>query len=130
VTPYHTMTPEMDAWLERQQAKQAQARALTSEGAKPATVLPVAEVPPCPLNDREFAWLWGKYQTLSFPPASAPKRLARCALERLTLRGRNFAVRMAFKFRRQIFGKAAAKWAQDGFLSAVRCAAAVKEVSP
>lgn len=118
-----TLSPEMDAWLERQQIANAQAHALTRS--KPATVVTPADVPPCPLDELAFAWLWSKYQTLSFPPASAPKRLARTALDRLTPRGRNFGVRMAFKFRRQVFGKPAAKWGMDEFLDAVRAAAAV-----
>lgn len=119
-----TLSPEMDRWLADQEARQPKPAAATSTETLPGPVANGLPVPPCPLNEAQFAWLWPKYKACSFPPASAPKRLAGCALERLTPRGRNFAVRMAFKFRRQIFGKAAGKWAQDEFLSEVRKGAA------
>jgi hypothetical protein len=126
-----TMSPEMDAWLASYCARHPVAvesgGICDSPGPAPAIPRPVPKsepVPPCPLNEIEFAWLWDRYVRCSFPPASAPKRLAKTPLANLSTRGRNFAVRMAYKFRRQIFGKAAAKLGEAEFLAECRRAAA------
>lgn len=122
-----TLSPEMDEWVERMAARQHEAKVALRLKAPEE---PIPAVPPCPLDDVAFAWMWAKYQQASFPPASAAKRLARTPLGNLTLRGRNFAVRMAFKFRRQILGLSAAKMTEAEFLDAVRVAAQTKPVSP
>jgi hypothetical protein len=113
-----TLCPEMDRWLEQRMTRVdvAPAPLKARKNAEP--------VPACPLDDKEFAWLWPHYQACSFPPASAAKRLAKTPLPNLTLRGRNFGVLMAFKFRRQILGKWAAKLGREEFLAEVRKAAA------
>lgn len=113
-----TLCPEMDQWLERKQATPLPAPA-------PEWLTPSEVIPPCPLNDREFAWLWDRYVRCSFPPATAAKRLAKTPLANLTLRGRNFAVRISHRFRRQILGKPAVRMTPDEFLDRVRqCATA------
>lgn len=113
-----TLSPEMDAWLARQPVAVPPAAAKKGDVFNP--------VPPCPLDDAAFAWLWERYQQCSFPPATAYKRLARTPLANLSLRGRNFACRAAFRFRRQILGKSAVKMTELEFLSAVRSAALSK----
>lgn len=113
-----TLSPEMDAWLARQPVVATTATAKKGDVFNP--------VPPCPLDDAAFAWLWERYQRCSFPPATAYKRLARTPLANLSLRGRNFACRAAFRFRRQIIGKSAVKMTETEFLSAVRSAALSK----
>lgn len=118
-----TLSPEMDEWVERAAQKQREAQvALRLKDPEE----PIPAVPPCPLDDVAFAWMWERYQQCSFPPASAYKRLARTPLGNLTLRGRNFACRAAFRFRKQILGKSAVKMNETEFLSAVRVAALSK----
>lgn len=117
-----TLSPEMDRWLEQRMTRVDVAPA-PSTATIPEPPKKGQPVPPCPLNELELRWLWPRYQACSFPPATAAKRLARTPFEHLTPRGRNFGVRMAYRFRRQVFGKRAAKWAQDEFLSEVRKAA-------
>lgn len=76
------------------------------------------------MPDAEFAWLWPRFQKCRFGGIRAAKSFARTSLERVTPRGKNFAVRMAYRHRTQILGSAARKMTQDEFLGAVRTAAA------
>jgi len=71
------------------------------------------------LTDAELAWLWPRYQRCTFPVASFPKRFARNTLDRLTEAGRLMACDLAFQYRRQIFGKHAAKWGFGQFVAEV-----------
>lgn len=120
-----TLSPEMDAWLERQRAKQPPP---TAPDTIPLSVPKNKPAPECPLTDAQFAWLWPRYQKCRFGMISAASRLAKTPLQNLTVRGKNFAIRMAFKHRTQIFGRPARKFAQDEFLSAIRTAAAKDQV--
>lgn len=106
-----TLSPEMDAWLERQHAKQPE----------PA---PTKAAPQVPITDDEFAWLWPRFQKCRFGTISAATKFARTPLDRVTPRGKVFALRMAFRHRTQIFGRSARKLAHDEFLSEIRTAAA------
>lgn len=112
------MSEDIEEWLEWQRNR--------FPGRRPAPVLPVGsslEVPACVLTEAELDWLWPRFQRCSFPPASFPKSFAKTPREKLTPRGKNAAVRCAYKFRRQILGKEAGKWGEELFLSAVRSAA-------
>ncbi len=115
-----TLSQEMDAWLAMQQS-----RAMPPGRFIPSPVLGLDDgdcvtVPPCLLTDAEIDWLWPKYQACSFPPATFAKRFARTPRASLTARGKNAAVRLSYRFRRQIFGKRAVKWSDADFLAAVR----------
>lgn len=107
-----TMCEEMDAWV----------LAHDKPAIKTASRLAPSEIPipPCPLTDKEIDWLWPRYQKCSFPPATFAKRFAGTPRDKLTPRGKNAAVRLAFRYRRQILGRVAVKMAENEFLSAVR----------
>lgn len=75
-----------------------------------------------PFTEAEFAWIWPKYRVCSFPVASFPKRFARNELSQLSEKGRKMGVSLAFQYRRQIFGKQAAKWTFEEFTKAVQVA--------
>lgn len=109
-----TLSPEMDAWLQRQQATPH-----LEEVREPRN----APAPACPLSEAEFAWLWARFQKCRFGTCGAATRFARTELSHVTPRGKAFCLRMAFRHRTQLFGKAARKMGQDEFLSAVRVAA-------
>lgn len=117
-----TMDDETDLWLEVQRAKNLFTRGL-SFGARLLTDRDAALVPACELTDAELDWLWPRYQRCNFPPACFAKRFATTPRDRLTERGKNAAVKLAFKYRRQICGAVAAKWDLARFLETVRCAA-------
>lgn len=121
LAPRREMSEDIEDWIDWQRCR--------FQGRQPAPVLTVnvtspevKQVPPCPLTDAELDWLWPRYQRCSFPPASFPKSFAKTPREKLTPRGKNAAVRCAYKYRRQIFGKAASKWGEALFLGAVRAA--------
>lgn len=119
------MSAEMDIWLEDQ--RMLAAVRVPRRGPPQlvgVTDRELAHVPPCPLTDPEIDWLWPRYQRCNFPPATFAKRFARTERSKLSLRGKNACVRLSYRYRRQIFGKAATKWTEDAFLSAVRTAAA------
>lgn len=119
------MSVEMDRWLDDARSDQAIPR-VPRRGAPllvGVTDRDSEHVPPCPLTDAEIDWLWAKYQGLSFPPATFAKRFARNARASLTARGKNACVKLAYRYRRQIFGKAGVRMAEDEFLSACRMAA-------
>lgn len=118
-----TLCPEMDAWLLERTMLAEAVRGRRMPGAAVITDRDLEYVPPCPLSEAELDWLWPHFQACSFPPATFAKRFARTPRAHLTLRGKNAAVRLAYRFRRQIFGKAAVKWGDELFLSAVRYAA-------
>ncbi len=118
-----TLSPEMDTWLAEQTMLADATQGRRMPGAAVVTDRDVDIVPPCPLADAEIDWLWPRYQQCSFPPATFAKRFARTDRARLTARGKNAAVSLSYRYRRQIFGKVAVKWAHDEFLSAVRVAA-------
>lgn len=86
--------------------------------------------PPAELTDAEFAWLWPRFQRCTFPPASFVKRFARNEVSNLKDKGRNMGESLAYQYRRQIFGKRAAKWDRVKFLHAVRVHAAPAGESP
>lgn len=71
------------------------------------------------LTDAELQWLWPRYQRCTFPVGSFPKRFARNDISRLTEAGRLTACDLAFQYRRQIFGKGAAKWTFGQFIEEV-----------
>lgn len=118
-----TMSDELDLWLEVQKAKYVTGRSMPM-GDLPDPVPKGEPVPPCPLTDAEIDWLWPLYQCCSFPPATFAKRFAGTARDKLTPRGKNAAVTLAYRYRRQIFGAVAVKWDPARFLDAVRRAAA------
>lgn len=114
-----TYSKECDEWMARQLARNPPAPIT-------GTLQPVAKgkpVPACPLTDAEFAWLWPRFQKCRFGGIRAAKSFARTSLECVTPRGKNFAVRMAYRHRTQILASAR-KMTQDEFLGAVRTAAA------
>jgi len=120
-----TMSVEMDRWLADARDDQAIPR-VPHRGAPQlvgVTERDLDQVAACPLTDAEIDWLWAKYQGLSFPPATFAKRFARTERSRLTPRGKNACVKLSYRYRRQIFGKAGTKMAEDEFLSMVRYAA-------
>jgi hypothetical protein len=122
-----TLSEDMDDWLELHEWPFFPLCRL----APPAPVMQLRSadcvmVPPCPLSDQEIDWLWPRYAACSFPPATFAKRFAGCAREKLTPRGKNAAVSLGYRYRRQIFGKRAVLWSDGDFLLAVRKAAAVK----
>lgn len=119
----NTLSEEMDDWLRLQELRSIPPARMIP----PAAVLDERDctvIPPCPFSDREIDWIWPKYQACSFPPATFAKRFARTPRERLTLRGKNAAASLGYRYRRQIFGKRAVKWSEADFLTAVREAAA------
>ncbi|MBM3853178.1 MAG: hypothetical protein FJ399_08470, partial [Verrucomicrobia bacterium] len=118
-----TLSPEMDAWLAEQRLLEESVIGRRMPGAAVLQDRDLDVVPPCPLIEAEIDWLWPRYQRCSFPPATFAKRFACTPRERLTPRGKNAAVKLAYRFRRQIFGKQAVKWGDELFLSAVRYAA-------
>ena len=79
-----------------------------------------------PFTTKEFAWLWPRFQRCGFSPASFPKRFAKNELDRLTDKGRNTGVGLAYQYRRQIFANSA-KWTWEQFVENVRIAAAKEE---
>lgn len=82
------------------------------------------------LTDAQLAWVWPHYQCCSFTPATFAKRFARNEFDRLTDKGKVMAISLCFQYRRQIFGKKAAKWTREQFMNAVRVAAAPKGETP
>lgn len=117
-----TYDDETDFWLEVQRAKNLFTRGL-SFGVRLPGSLDDGPVPPCELTDAEVDWLWPRYQACSFPPATFAKRFARNDRASLTPKGKNAAVKLAYTYRRQIFGKVAVKWDHARFLEAVRAMA-------
>lgn len=128
-----TMSVEMDRWLADARDDQSVPR-VPRRGAPVlvgVTDRDLDQVAACPLTESEIDWLWAKFQRLSFPPATFAKRFARTERASLTARGKNAAVKLSYRYRRQIFGKAGVKMAENEFLSAVRVAserARAKEV--
>lgn len=118
-----TMLPEMDAWVAEQECL---SQAKVGRGVPIGPVLSDRDLdvtPPCPLTDDEIDWLWPRYQKCSFPPATFAKRFAGTARERLTAKGKNAAVSLSFRYRRQIFGLRAVKWTDSEFIAAIKRAA-------
>lgn len=116
------MSPEMDAWLARR----------ASDGKPAAMGGPIATLPApaFPLTEAEFAWLWPHFQKCRFGGIRAARSFARTSLEKVTPRGKEFALRMAFRHRTQIFGKGARKFTQDEFLGRIREAARSAQQAP
>lgn len=117
------MSEDIEDWIEWQRSR-FQGRMPAPVGAICFTEPDVRDIPPCPLTEAEIDWLWPRFQRCSFPCASFPKSFAKTPREKLTPRGKNAAVRCAYKYRRQIFGKVSVKWSDQIFLSAVRAAVA------
>jgi hypothetical protein len=120
----------MDQWLEDRQMLANAPRGRRMPGAAVLTDRALDVVPPCALNDDEIDWLWPRYQRCNFPPATFAKRFACTARDKLTPRGKNAAVSLSYRYRRQIFGKVAVKWSDHDFLHAVRAAAKVEITRP
>lgn len=119
-----TLSVEMDQWLDERRMLSEATRGRRMPGAAVLAASDTEIAPPCPLTDAEIDWLWRKYQACSFPPATFAKCFARTPRENLTSRGKNACVKLAYKYRRQIFGKVAKKWGEVVFLREVRSAAA------
>jgi len=68
------------------------------------------------LSDQALAWCWARYRRCTFPVASYPKRMARHEFTALTeAKGKPIAESLVFQYRRQIFGRRAAKWTKAEF---------------
>ncbi|HRI81628.1 MAG TPA: hypothetical protein PLF88_04270 [Opitutaceae bacterium] len=118
-----TLCAEMDQWLAERQMLNSATVGRRMPGAAVITDYDLDVVPPCPLTAAEIDWLWPRYQRCNFPPATFAKRFAQTDRSKLTPRGMNAAASLAYRYRRQIFGKAAVKWSLSDFLAAVRTAA-------
>jgi hypothetical protein len=120
-----TLSPEMDAWLAEAREEQAIPRFPRRSPAPVAFVQDrdVLAEPFCPLSDAEIDWLWPRFQRCSFPPATFAKRFAKTSRDRLTARGKNAAVSLSYRYRRQIFGKQAVRWSHTDFVGWVKDAA-------
>jgi hypothetical protein len=125
-----TLCAEMDQWLEDSHMLATAPRGRRMPGAAVLKSRDLNTVPPCPLTEAEIDWLWPRYQRCNFPPATFAKRFAGTARDKLTPRGKNAAASLSYRYRRQIFGKAAVKWGQQDFLAAVREAARRENTRP
>jgi hypothetical protein len=110
-----TMSPEMDAWVAHQHAQENQRARAQEQRIDDASL---------PLTTTDFEWLWPRFQKCKFGMISAATRFAKTPLCNVTVKGKRFAIRMAFRHRTQIFGTAARKMSHDEFLGAIRSASA------